>query len=444
MNIMKSKINIFLIGFLSSVFTQTLGQSQSQSIGLSIGDTLPEFLIPKTIFSNQKTNTKIFKNQLLIIDFWGPGCKTCIESLPKMADLEKKFGSKLRILPVTYGKKKNIYDFWKSNKYTKNLRGSSVVEDTVFNKYFKHMYIPHEVWVNKGKIVGITSLEYVDEYNINKVLMGEPVDWPLKNDFYNYDLKKPLFTINENSLDDQSNITYYAAIRGFKHGVNSPLWLTGGSGIVRDPEKKTIRCYFLNQPILNSYLSYWFKLLNVTELMAPQPTALFPNQVSWQVKNRSKYVYEKLDNLYQQNWLIKNGICFESMYADTGQSNKQIYRRIISDLDRILGLKVAMRKSKENVFVLIDNLSANKMDLKSQAGVEYSLYDIFYNFNSQVDNPYMFNETKDGDRIIKLKIKSWKDIEGLKNGLLAAGIELKVESRIVDKLFFEENCEIDN
>jgi len=436
---MKIKFNQILIGLLSLSYTHAW--AQNQDMGLSIGDSLPSFKIPKTIFSDKVLTTEMFKNRLLIIDFWGLGCTTCIESLPKMEKLEEKFGSRLKILPVTYGKENVIRNFWKSNKYTKYLKGCTVVEDTLFSRYFKHKYIPHEVWIYKGKIIGITSLDYVDEYNIRKVLNGEMVEWPLKNDFNKYDMSKPLFTLTQNQSDIPSEQirSIYAAVGGFRKGVNSPLWLTGGSDIVRDKVEKTVRTYFLNQPILNSYLLCYFKLLKVSDLVAPQPSALFANQISWKVKDKTKYVYEKQLSSYQQNWLIKHGICFEAVYPDTGQKDTEVYRSMILDLDRLLGLKVTMQKNKEEVLILKDSSSPNYKPAISNKGVEYSLYDIFYNFNNWASNPYLFNEVKNLDVVVKLEISSWGDIQGIKKGLEAVGIEVKAEQRIIDKLYFIEN-----
>ena len=435
MKINYKELVIMIISLLSNFIV--LGQ---QNIGLSVGDSLPIFSIPKMIHSkNRVESTSDYKNKLLIIDFWGTGCGTCIESLPKMEALEKKFNGMLRILPVTDEKEKNILEFWNNNKYTRDLKGASVVEDRIFKEYFKHKYIPHEVWVYKGKIIAITSLEYIDTFNINKVLKGDVINWPIKNDFYSFDRDKPLFELDKKMLNIESDFVSYSAISDFREKNNSPIWFSGGSGIQRDTIKKTIRSFFLNQPILNSYLMYLPKIINSEILVKPRYAGFLPNQVVWEVNDKSKYIFEKKLGLYSQEWLLRNGICFESLYPDTGQNDKEVAQSVISDLDRLLGLKVRWEKRTETVLLITAHANKKNKILKvTKDGKLYSIYDIYHYLNEQADNPYVFNESGDELTEILLNIKSWKDILNIKKGLQNAGFNLQEQSREVDKLVFTE------
>src|SRR6201999_1317282 len=42
-----------------------------------------------------------FKGKLLILDFWGVTCSSCIAEMPKMQRLQQEFGDKIQILLVT-------------------------------------------------------------------------------------------------------------------------------------------------------------------------------------------------------------------------------------------------------------------------------------------------------------------------------------------------------
>ena len=120
---------------------------------LFVGDTLPNFQIKKIInWKKTSANTAEFKDQLLIIDFWATSCGSCIEAFPHMEELQKKYGNKITIFPVTYQPEKQIKEFWKNNRYTKNLSLPSVVEDSTFRTYFKNKGIPHEAFIYKGKV----------------------------------------------------------------------------------------------------------------------------------------------------------------------------------------------------------------------------------------------------------------------------------------------------
>ncbi len=156
-----------------------------------------------------------------------------------MEALQKQFGDKIRILPVTYEREDLVVNFWNKSKYLKGLQIPSVVEDSVVRGYFLHKAMPHEVWVYKGKVIAITNEEYVDEDNIRKILNGESISWRVKNDFYSFDgRKEPLFAPDTNQIDVQHSFLHYAATSGYREGV-SYSGFYAQSGIVRDSIKNS-------------------------------------------------------------------------------------------------------------------------------------------------------------------------------------------------------------
>ena len=425
---LKFIIPVFFIGIS--------GYAQQTVPNLKPGDKMPDLLIPKLINSvNRTLKTADFKDRLLIVDFWATNCSGCVAALPKMEKLQKRFGNKVKILPVTYEDEKMVVNFWKKNSYTKGLTLSSVVNDKIFSAYFKHKSIPHEVWIYKGKVIGITTEEYVDAENISKVINGEKIDWPVKDDFYVFDHNKPLFTANENQIDTANTFMTYSAISDYKEGVNSE-GLSGGSRIIRNRKKKMIRAYFLNQPIFDSYLSYLNKITKEGALVKPGES-FSPNNVIWEVNDSSKYIYNPKSG-YQQSWIRLHGICFESQKIDTGQTDEDVCRNIISDLNALLGLKVAWEKRVEKVLVLVGSATKNQVQNFSTANKSYSISTIIYNLNQQAGNPYIFNESKADDIKLNLDIKSWTDIVTIRNALRVYGYDLKEEQREVDKLVFKE------
>lgn len=419
---------------------------------LKIGDELPDFEIP-IIIQGTKRSARVsdFKDQLLIIDFWSIYCSGCIAAMPKMDLLQKHFGNRIKILPVTYESETLVTNFWRKNRNTKDLGLSSVVEDKIFASYFRHQTIPHEVWVYKGKVIAITTEQYVDETNIQKVLNGESIKWPVKNDFYSFDgSKEPLFKLNKAQINP-SSIIHYAAISGYKEGVNSE-GLTGGSGIIRDQTEKTIRVFFLNQAIFTSYELNWRNLVNPKMLSKPS-ASIMPNQIVWEVADKSKYKYEfKTD--YQANWIRNNGICFESLSQDTGQTTLDISTSIIKNLNYLLGLNVRWEKRKEKIFILVRTSNNDKLksktvlaDFKDQFTTKgttqrfraTSLSNVIYRINQQDQNPYVFDETNYKDEVdLDLNINSWTDITAIKKALLIYDLDLKEEERLVDKFVFTE------
>lgn len=410
---------------------------------LKVGDLLPDFIIPKIIRANKdKANTADFKNQLLIIDFWSIYCTGCVEALPKMDSLQKQFGNQIKILPVTFEAKALVENFWKKNRYIQHISLPSVVEDRHFSSYFRHKAIPHEVWVYKGKVIAITNAQYVDESNIKKVLSGEEINWPVKNDFYSFDgTKQVLFPLDKDKVDISSGLLRYTALGGYREGLTTD-GLGGGSGIVRDSERKTIRTFLLNQSIYTAYIFNWGKLISLKDLVKPSLSAT-ANQFVWEVKDRYRYLYNH-KKAYQAEWIRKNGICFESLIPDTGQTDLQITRTLIQDLDRLLGLKVRWEKRKEKVLVLIrttieDKLKGKPTSGKDQRFIDQPLSQLVYTLNQQEGNPYIFDETAYKKMVnMELNISSWTDIASIRKELNRYGLDLKEEEREVDKFVFSE------
>ncbi|MBB5646288.1 FKBP-type peptidyl-prolyl cis-trans isomerase [Pedobacter cryoconitis] len=420
---------------------------------LSIGDSLPDFVIGKIINTNKKIDrTANYKNKLLIIDFWATGCAGCVLALPKMDSLQKQFGQKIKILPVTYEKEANVLTFWKNNINTKKTSLSSVVEDNIFAAYFRHRTIPHEVWVYNGKVVGITSSDYVDSNNIKMVLSGQQNDWPVKNDFYIFDGKKqPLFAMNPNQIDTVSTFVKYSAISDYKEGANSEGF--GASGIVRDSRKRTVRAFFVNHPIYNAYLINWSRAINFGDLVRPS-FLIQPNQIVWEVEDKSRYIFVEGSGA-SQGWLKTNGICFESLNIDTGQTDADISKATIADLDRLLGLHARWEKRKEKVLVLLRTDKSIPLKSKHSLTDEYDnrlithgsmhqlrdspVSTLTKKMNEEAGNPYVFDETSYIEKVdLDLNFSSWTDIVGINKALQPYGLALKEEDRVVDKFVFTE------
>jgi FKBP-type peptidyl-prolyl cis-trans isomerase/thiol-disulfide isomerase/thioredoxin len=428
---MKSKY-ILTLAYLLIIFSASAQQVHS----LSIGDQLPEFVIKKIInYPKRTAKASDFKKQLLIIDFWATSCSGCVLALPKMEQLQNEFGTKIMILPVTYEPELLTRNFWKSNTYTKKLNIPSVVEDKVFSAYFKHKTIPHEAWVYNGKVIAITTPDYVNAEQIRKVLTGAAINWPVKYDFFKFDAAKPLFIADTNQIDLTSTQLKYAAISDYKEGVNSE-GLTGGSGIFRDSLKKIVRTYFLNQPIYTSYILNWTKVRSENTLVKPG-FLIAPNQIVWEVADRSKYIFDpKLS--YQQEWIRKNGICFESINPDTGQTDLQVYQTVIADLDRLLGLHVRWEKRKEKVWILRKSSQVTKLaKMDAAENEEISASGLAYQLNQQENNPYIFDESG-VDEKLRLHISSWTNLPEIATQLRDHGLKLEQEDREVDKFIFTE------
>jgi thiol-disulfide isomerase/thioredoxin len=169
---------------------------------LTIGDAVPAIPI-KNIFNYPalQSNLYDFKEKLVILDFMGTSCISCLKLLPHLDSVQKVYGDKIKIFLVTYEKKEKVKKFL---QYHPQIKLSMIGEDTLLTKYFPHTYISHEVWINKGVVIAITFPEYVKAENIGAVLKGDKINWLVKDD----------------AVTAQSTISKFSIIEFYLHTYN--------------------------------------------------------------------------------------------------------------------------------------------------------------------------------------------------------------------------------
>jgi thiol-disulfide isomerase/thioredoxin len=457
-----------LIAIMALIMQQVNGQSQTidawhqpiqQGItNLNIGDKVPDFKIAK-IYNNDKSSASVsdFNDRLLIFDFGNTGCGGCIAALPHMDKLQKEFGNKIKIFWVTYEPESVIKKFWEHSKLTQNNSIPTIVEDSTVTAYFRHELWPHEVWVYKGRVIAITDPDYVDEHNIKAVLDGNTINWPVKNDYYTFDpYKKAVFGEEKEKAFDTatSMLKYrrYTAIAGYREGAPS------GTGFIRDSVKKCIRVFNVNVTIWQAYAMLWDKFVNFSSPDQPGKPHVVPrppsNQLVFEVADKSKYVFIP-EKDYWAGFQRKNGFCYESVFPDTGQTDKEIYRKNINDLNELLGLQVHWERRKEKCLVLVRTTKEDKMKTKGgkvvseedhpsikDLMVQFSdtpLSSLAYLMNQEADNPAVFDETHyKGNVDMKLNLSSWTNIPAIRKAIQPYGLDLKEEERMVDRFVFKE------
>lgn len=430
-------MKIYYISLLILLFNFKVNAQQYRKTNLStdtiksltVGDRLPDVFIPKIINNNtSKMEISEYSDQLLILDFWATTCPGCIEKLPYMAELQKKFSGKIKILPVTYEEEGKASAFLKKNRLTKNLNLPSIVEDKILTKLFKHILIPHEIWIYKGYVIAITDAEYVNEQNIELILSGKLNEWQIKNDFLaTMKAGTPVLQPNVSLQSSEKNKINYACILG---NVESSKSIIGNS---IDSISHMRRSYIINFSILDAYTMTW-------RLLKPNLSLPEPNQIIWEVKNPSKYAYNpKLT--YRAEFRKNYNISYESYKLDTINDSERQAKAIISDLDYLLNLKGRWEKRKVKSLILVK--MENGKRFKSTKGEQYVVLDkplkelhnsplntITWLINQEAENPRTFNETGfDGILNIDLNIGAWTDIQNIRKELNKYGLDLKDEER---------------
>src|SRR5690606_25618155 len=109
-------------------------------------------------------------DKLILLDFWATWCSACLKGFPKMEDLQKQFGDRLKIIPVTSQDRGTLEKFFTSKNGQRFASLQSVVGDQHLKKLFPHVGVPFIVWIKDGKLLNTTDSEQVLSGNITKVL----------------------------------------------------------------------------------------------------------------------------------------------------------------------------------------------------------------------------------------------------------------------------------
>src|SRR6266540_5407737 len=93
-----------LTGILSIVLLPAIAQTYVNSFQVkeaTIGDRVPDISLGTIINGPaEKKRFSDFKDQLIILDFWNSYCSSCIAAFPKMEELQKRWGKKVKVILV--------------------------------------------------------------------------------------------------------------------------------------------------------------------------------------------------------------------------------------------------------------------------------------------------------------------------------------------------------
>ena len=168
---------MFCREILSLAFTAMLVlQAPAQQKALKIGDVVPEEIwttpLPMVNSPNKTTTLAKDRDKLILLDFWATWCSACLKGFPKMEDLQKQFGDRLKIIPVTSQDRGTLEKFFTSNNGQRFASLQSVVGDQHLKKLFPHVGVPFVVWIKDGKLLNTTDGDQVTVNTVAELLSG--------------------------------------------------------------------------------------------------------------------------------------------------------------------------------------------------------------------------------------------------------------------------------
>ena len=159
---------------------------------LSVGDHTPDITFTMYNYSYPSASLSTFKGKIILLDFWATWCSVCVKKIPLLDSLQRVHTNDLQVILVSALNTGDTKE--KAGRFLHNISLPVALKDTVADRLFAHKLLPHYVWLDRNmKIIGITGGEEVTAANIEAVIHGKRVSFPVKEDITGFDRQKPLF-----------------------------------------------------------------------------------------------------------------------------------------------------------------------------------------------------------------------------------------------------------
>lgn len=338
---MKTQICILLL------FTLII-KSKAQSTRIEIGQTLTNTHLANLVnYSHSKASLtdSSLNGKIIILDFWGTTCKPCIEKMPQLAALQKKFDSEIKIFLVTTESKKSIETFYQRRKDLKQLNLPIETDAKLLKGKFPYLTIPHIVWIGKDKkIKAITYARDFNEDNLLLLIKNGNITLPIKRDILDLDYDVPILKSTINAID---KLLYSSTLTKSIEGVN-----TGLAGF-RDLKDGRIKLFAFNRSILALYKFAYQERIDLN-LSFDRRTKIFLS-----VSDKSKFQAE--DSTESPNYQF----CYEQIMPFTLLDDRNKYRMLEimqKDLDRFFGVKSEVKKVYSKCFSVTTEIKNKNTD----------------------------------------------------------------------------------
>jgi len=120
------------------------------------------------------------KGKIVILEFWATWCGSCLEAMPHLKGLQKKYKDKLRVITVTNESPKRTEQYL---TYRPSNLWLAVDTNEVISSLFPHHSIPHTVLISSaGTLIANTSPQAITSLIIDSILNNQRIHLPEKKD----------------------------------------------------------------------------------------------------------------------------------------------------------------------------------------------------------------------------------------------------------------------
>ena len=213
---------------------------------------------------------------------------------------------------------------------------STVLDDTIANNLFPHIYVPHYAWLDSSlKVIAITGGEDVTAEKINSFLFKEEVDFSHKEDITNFNPQQRLF-LNGNGGNGAS-IKFSSLLSDYVPGLPS------GSYILKNESGDYTQIMLTNQPVLEL-------LMRANDYFYDPKRFHFPIDND-EIKTEGK----------SEEWIIRHSYTYELHTIPVSKQRALDYMQ--EDIRRYLGYSATIKIIPTSCYVLTVDSSVLKKHL---------------------------------------------------------------------------------
>lgn len=433
---------VILLLLSAPVLVAIHAQPEKEIKEVWIGDKVPDIAIAQVLnYPGNRLRLSELKGKLIIIDFWGTTCASCIAALPGIEKLQQQFRDRLQVLTVTdFDNADKVQSTLQRFRQTRDVKLPVILHDDQLQRMFPYELVSHVVWIDGNGIVkAITGTEHITAANIQSVLDGETINWPIKRDVPDFDYDKPLLSLSNTIITPPS--IYYSTFTGYISGIDAT------DKVVADSLLQTVTRNYFNHTLLQFCDG---------SLNGSGTGYISPKRLILEVPDEQKYFRK---DQYRADWEKKNTFTY-SVSLPLHLPQAQMASFIKEDLTRWLKLRGIIVK-KENRLVsclVLKRIQTDDRLLTSKGGGTYDGLDdttaVKKLINSSFSNllwhlnegtpaiPWVIDESgikPDMKVDMTLAVPSLGDIPSLRMALLKYGLTLESEKRELEMYVITEN-----
>jgi thiol-disulfide isomerase/thioredoxin len=199
---MKKQLLIVIIGFVCFVWFKNTSNAQSIIYAptgkfangnfLKVGDKIPDLLFPVSNYRQKTIRLAGLKTKLILLDLWGTYCGGCIDFMPEIVNLQRKFKDSITIIMVSKNSNDEVAKCAVRAENVKNNPLPFINGKENLAGYFDYSFVPQYVWIDSSGIVrNISEAENVTAENIKDFLNGQKLDINVKPTIHIKDAEDP-------------------------------------------------------------------------------------------------------------------------------------------------------------------------------------------------------------------------------------------------------------